>query len=184
MLFHEATARALSEHRITTVFGVLGDANLYIMEAFQRLNGGIFVSMSNEAGAVLAANGYARTSGDLGVATVTHGPALTNTVTALVESVRDRTPLLLIAGDTAALDRDNLQNISQRDIVIPTGAGFEQVRDRTRWPRTLPRRSAARSSSAAPWCSTSPSNTSGTRCPTRRHPGSGLPRRPRCRTRR
>ncbi|GAA2448123.1 thiamine pyrophosphate-binding protein [Actinomadura vinacea] len=128
MLFHEAIAWALSDHGVTTVFGVLGDANLYAMDSFQRQAGGKFVSMSNEAGAVLAANGYARTSGRLGVATVTHGPALTNTVTALVESVRDRTPVLLIAGDTAVVDRENFQNISQRDVVVPTGAGFEQVR--------------------------------------------------------
>ena len=103
------------------------------MDAFNRQPGCAFVSMSHESGGVLAANGYARTSGRLGVATVTHGPALTNTVTALVESVRDRTPLLLIAGDTAIKDRENLQSISQRDIVIPTGAGFEQVRT----PETL-----------------------------------------------
>jgi thiamine pyrophosphate-dependent acetolactate synthase large subunit-like protein len=127
MLVHEAIARALSQHGVTTVFGVLGDANLYPMDAFRRA-GGTFVSMSAEAGAVLAANGYARTSGGLGVATVTHGPALTNTVTALVEGVRDRTPVLLVAGDTAAVDRENLQNISQRDVVLPTGAGFEQAR--------------------------------------------------------
>lgn len=128
MLFHEATAQALSDNGVTTVFGVLGDANLYAMDAFQRRAGGTFVSMSHEAGAVLAANGYARTSGEIGVATVTHGPALTNTVTALVESVRDRTALLLLAGDTAVADHENLQNISQRDVVMPTGAGFEQVR--------------------------------------------------------
>jgi acetolactate synthase-1/2/3 large subunit len=128
MLFHEALAKGLVDHQITTVFGVLGDANLYAMDAFQRHCGGTFVSMSNEAGGVLAANGYARTSGRLGVATVTHGPALTNTVTALVESVRDHTPVLLIAGDTAVADRENFQNISQRDVVMPTGAGFEQVR--------------------------------------------------------
>jgi acetolactate synthase I/II/III large subunit len=128
MRFHEATAQALADSGITTVFGVLGDANLYAMDAFQRHSGGRFVSMAHEAGAVLAANGYARTSGGLGVATVTHGPALTNTVTALVESVRDRTPVLLVAGDTAATDHENLQNISQRDVVLPTGAGFEPVR--------------------------------------------------------
>jgi acetolactate synthase-1/2/3 large subunit len=128
MLFHEALAKALADHQVTTVFGVLGDANLYAMDAFQRQCGGKFVSMSNESGGVLAANGYARTSGRLGVATVTHGPALTNTVTALVESARDHTPLLLIAGDTAVADRENFQNIAQRDVVIPTGAAFEQVR--------------------------------------------------------
>lgn len=128
MIFHETIARALQDQGIDTVFGVMGDANIYMMDAFVRLTGGRFYSVSNEAGAVLAANGYARTTGALGVASVTHGPALTNTVTALVESVRDRTPLLLVAGDTAVVDRDNFQNISQRDVVMPTGAGFEQVR--------------------------------------------------------
>ncbi|MDT0202691.1 thiamine pyrophosphate-binding protein [Nocardioides sp. AE5] len=128
MLFHEAVARAMTDHGITTVFGLMGDANLYLTDAFVRLHGGVFISTSNEAGAVLAAHGYAQATGRLGVATVTHGPALTNTVTALVEAARERTPLLLLAGDTAAADRDNFQNIAQRDVVIPTGAGFEQVR--------------------------------------------------------
>jgi thiamine pyrophosphate-dependent acetolactate synthase large subunit-like protein len=128
MIFHEAAGRALGDAGVTTVFGVLGDANLYMMDSFQRVTGGKYVSTSNEAGAVLAANGYARTSGGLGVATVTHGPALTNTVTALHESVKEATPIVLVAGDTAVADRDNLQNISQREVVLASGAGFEQVR--------------------------------------------------------
>ena len=128
MLFHEAIARALADQGITTIFGVIGDANLYMMDSFQRLTGGRYVSTSNEAGAVLAANGFARTSGRLGVATVTHGPALTNTVTALAESVKDHTPVLLVAGDTAVVDRDNFQSIAQREVVLAADAGFEQVR--------------------------------------------------------
>jgi acetolactate synthase I/II/III large subunit len=128
MLFHEAIARVLADQGITTIFGVLGDANLYMMDSFQRHAGGRYVSVSNEAGAVLAANGFARTSGGLGVATVTHGPALTNTATALVESVKDRTPVLVVAGDTAVADAYNLQKIQQREVVHATGAGFEQVR--------------------------------------------------------
>ncbi|HJQ42176.1 MAG TPA: thiamine pyrophosphate-binding protein, partial [Jatrophihabitantaceae bacterium] len=128
MIFHEAVARALADAGITTVFGVIGDANLYMMDSFERVAGGTYISTSNEAGAVLAANGYARTSRGLGVATVTHGPALTNTVTALHESVKEATPIVVIAGDTAVADRENLQNISQRDVVLASGAGFEQVR--------------------------------------------------------
>lgn len=128
MLFHEAIARALADQGVTTVFGVLGDANLYMMDSFQRRSGGHYYSACNENGAVLAANGYARTSGQLGVATVTHGPALTNTVTALAEGVRDRTPILLLAGDTPVADKTNLQNIPQREVVLASGAGFEQVR--------------------------------------------------------
>ena len=73
MLFHEAIARSLADHGVTTIFGVLGDANLYMMDSFQRQAKGRYYSVSNEAGAVLAANGYARTSRGLGVATVTHG---------------------------------------------------------------------------------------------------------------
>jgi acetolactate synthase I/II/III large subunit len=128
MLFHEAIARALADQGVTHIFGVLGDANLYMMDSFQRAAGGHYFSMSNEAGAVLAANGYARTSGRVGVASVTHGPALTNTVTALVESVRDHTPVLVLAGDTAVVDRDNFQNVAQREVVLAAGAGFEPVR--------------------------------------------------------
>ena len=128
MKVHEAIARALADQGVRVVFGVLGDANLYMMDSFERRAGGCYVSTSHEAGAVLAANGYARVTGGLGVATVTHGPALTNTLTALVESVKDHTPLLLVAGDTALDDPDNFQNISQREVVLSSGAGFEQVR--------------------------------------------------------
>ncbi|MFE0748907.1 thiamine pyrophosphate-binding protein [Gordonia sp. NPDC058843] len=128
MFFHETIARSLRAEGVTTIFGVMGDANLYMMDSFADLDDTQFISTSNEAGAITAANGYARVTGGLGVACVTHGPALTNTLTGLVESVKDRTPVLLVAGDTAVVDRDNFQNIAQREVVVPTGAGFEQVR--------------------------------------------------------
>ncbi len=127
MHLHEAVARALCDLGVDTIFGVLGDANLFMMDSFTRF-GGRYVSVANEMAAVLAANGYAQVSGRLGVATVTHGPALTNTVTALYEAVKERTPLLVLAGDTAAVDRENFQRLAQREAVAPTGAGFEQVR--------------------------------------------------------
>lgn len=128
MLFHEAAAHSFADEGIDAIFGLIGDGNLFMIDSYQRLTGGRYFSLVNEASAVLAANGYANATGRLGVATVTHGPAFTNTVTALVDSVRSRTPLLLIAGDTAVVDRNNLQNIAQREITLPTGAGFEQVR--------------------------------------------------------
>src|SRR5260370_17734425 len=65
--------------------------------------------------------------GGLGGAAVTDGAGLTNTVTALGEGVRSRTPILLIAGDTPAAERQNLQGIAQREIVAATGAAFEQL---------------------------------------------------------
>jgi acetolactate synthase-1/2/3 large subunit len=137
MKCYEAIARLLGDHDIRSVFGVLGDANVYMMDSFTRDIGGTFYPMCHESGAVLAASGFAKTSGALGVATVTHGPALTNALTPLIDSAKGRTPLLLIAGDTAALDVKNVQNVEQRELVLPTGAGFEQVRSAATVARAL-----------------------------------------------
>ena len=124
----DAIAAALAEHGLDTMFGVLGDGNLFIAESMMRNNGLHYVAATHEANAVCMAAGWGRAAGRLGVATVTHGPGLTNTMTALVEGVKSRTPLLLIAGDTPVADRDHLQNLDQHALVTSTGAGFEPVR--------------------------------------------------------
>ncbi len=111
-----------------TIFGLLGDANLFLMDSFQRVANGRFVSLCHEASSVMAAHGYAHTSGKIGVATVTHGPGLTNLHTPLVDAVRDRTPILVLAGDTPIGDEDHFQDIDQRAVVLSTGAGFEFLR--------------------------------------------------------
>lgn len=124
---YEALARALAQSYPGPLFGVTGDANVYMADAFQRIYGGTFVAAANENGAALMALGYASVSGRVGLATVTHGPALTNTLTALAEGVKAGTPMVLLCGDTALGDRENLQKISQRDLILATGAGFEQM---------------------------------------------------------
>lgn len=127
-IFHAALARNLREHGVDTMFGLIGDANLYMVDSFMRDCGGRFVAAAHEANAVLMALGYAQVSGRTGVATVTHGPGLTNAISALIEGVKGTTPMLLVCGDTAAEDRDNFQNVPQREHVLATGAGFEQLR--------------------------------------------------------
>ena len=128
---HDAIAQALTDQGIDTMFGVLGDGNLFIAESMMRNHGLHYVAATHEANAVLMAEGWGRAAGRLGVATVTHGPGLTNTVTALVEGVKNRTPLLLVSGDTPAADRDHLQNLDQHAVVAATGAGFEPIHSST-----------------------------------------------------
>ncbi len=128
MKLHEALARALAGQADTPLFGVVGDANAYLVDAFVRQQGGRYIAAANENGAVLMAIAAAMASGGTGFATVTHGPALTNCVTALAEGVRSCTPIVLLCGDTPVADRENLQNIEQRDVVLAAGAGFEQMR--------------------------------------------------------
>jgi thiamine pyrophosphate-dependent acetolactate synthase large subunit-like protein len=128
MYLHEAVASIVRGHGVDTIFGLIGDGNLYFVDSFIRRQGGRYIPVAHEASAVQAAAGYSRTTSRTGVATVTHGPALTNTLTPLVEAVRANTPLVLIAGDTAVVDKNNLQSVEQRPVILSTGAAFEQVR--------------------------------------------------------
>jgi acetolactate synthase I/II/III large subunit len=128
MKVYQALAKALADNQATPLFGLVGDANAYLVDTFIHQHDGHYVAAANENGAVLMAIGAAMVSGKTGFATLTHGPALTNCVTALVEGARSFTPMVLLCGDTPAAERENLQNINQRDVVLASGAGFEQMR--------------------------------------------------------
>lgn len=132
MRVHQAIARALTDNGVDTMFGLCGDANMFMVDSFVHDCGGTFVSTSHEVGAALMALGYASTSDKVGICSVTFGPAMTNTVTALVEAVKGQIPMVVIAGDTNKEEREVNQNLPQRDVAVSTGAGFEQVRS----PRT------------------------------------------------
>ncbi|MCT4655016.1 MAG: thiamine pyrophosphate-binding protein [Cohaesibacter sp.] len=125
---YQAIAQAVRDHKVDILFGLMGDANLFMVDSFVRDCGGRFVPAAHEGSSVLMALAYAHVSGKVGVATVTHGPALTNCMTALTEGVRGHIPIVLLAGDTAAGNPRHLQSIDQREVVKAAGAGFEQMR--------------------------------------------------------
>lgn len=125
---YQSIARAIKDHGTTTIFGLLGDANLFMVDSFVRDFGGRLVPAVHEGSTVLMASAYAHVSGNVGVATVTHGPALSNCMTALIEAVRGHAPLVLFAGDTPADNPRHLQSIDQRELIKITGAGFVQLR--------------------------------------------------------
>ena len=125
---YEIVARSIARSGIDTLFGLAGDANLYIIDELIRSHGVRYAPAAHEAAATMMAIGYARAGDRVGAATTTHGPALTNTVTALVEGVRSGTPIVLFAGDTDAADPDHPQNVDQRAVVAAAGAGFEPLR--------------------------------------------------------
>ncbi|MBL0373893.1 thiamine pyrophosphate-binding protein [Rhizobium sp. KVB221] len=125
---YQSIARAVLDHKTETMFGLMGDANLFMVDHYVRACGGRFVPAAHEGSSVLMALAYAHVSGNIGVATVTHGPALTNCVTALTEGARGSVPMVLLAGDTPVANPRHLQSIDQREVVKATGAGFEQMR--------------------------------------------------------
>ncbi len=124
----DAVAQALTDQGIDTMFGVLGDGNLFIAESMMRNHGLHYVAATHEANAVCMAEGWGRAAGRLGVATVTHGPGLTNTLTALVEGTKNRTPMVVVIGDTPIGNAQHLQDLDQHAVVASSGAGFQQMR--------------------------------------------------------
>ncbi|MEP1768420.1 MAG: thiamine pyrophosphate-binding protein [Sulfitobacter sp.] len=125
---YKCIARATKDQGTTDLFGLMGDANLFMVDSFVRDCGGKFIPAAHEGSSILMAAAYAHVSGKVGVATVTHGPALTNCVTALTEATRAHAPLVILAGDTPTDNPRHLQSIDQRELVKLTGAGFVQLR--------------------------------------------------------
>jgi len=125
---YQNIAQSLKDHGVETIFGLMGDANLFMVDSFVRDCSGRFVPAAHEGSSVLMALAYTHVAGKVGVATVTHGPALTNCMTALTEGARGHIPMILLAGDTPVANPRHLQSIDQREVVKATGAGFEQMR--------------------------------------------------------
>jgi len=126
MQIHQVVAGTVAAHGVTEMFGLMGDANMLYVTGFIDDHGGRFVPVADERSSVLMAGAHAMAGGSVGVATVTHGPAVTNVVTALIEHVRGRVPLVLITGDTPG-DRDYVQWVDLRAVAGLAGAGYERV---------------------------------------------------------
>jgi acetolactate synthase-1/2/3 large subunit len=92
----EAVARSLAAHGTDVVFGIPGNHNLPIYEHLASSNIRHFLSR-HEQGCGFGADGYARVSGKPGVALVTAGPAVLNTLAALSQSYADSVPVLMVS---------------------------------------------------------------------------------------
>lgn len=69
---YQSIARAVRDHDVGTMFGLMGDANLFMVDHFVRGCGGRFVPAAHEGSSVLMALAFAHVSGGVGVASVTH----------------------------------------------------------------------------------------------------------------
>src|ERR687885_3073979 len=122
----EYIGRELAGLGAKCAFGLVGSGNFAVTNALIR-SGVRFVAARHECAAVAMADGYARVSGETGIATVHQGPGLTNAMTALAEAAKSRTPLLLLAADTSAgAIRSNFR-IDQDGLVAAVGAVPERL---------------------------------------------------------
>ena len=122
----DALAAAFLREGVTTCFALLGDANMNFATRLGE-GGSRMIYVRHEHCAVAAAMAYARKSGQIGVATVTCGPGLTQLMTALPAAVRARLPLVILAGEAPLKSAWYNQAIDQAPFVAATGAAYHAL---------------------------------------------------------
>ena len=117
----EILIKALQAESVKYVWGYPGGAVLHIYDAFYKQETIQHVLVRHEQAAVHAADGYARATGDVGVALVTSGPGVTNAVTGIATAYMDSIPMVIITGQvpTAAIGLDAFQECDTVGITRP-----------------------------------------------------------------
>ena len=117
----EIVIKALSEQGVEHLFGYPGGAVLPIYDEIFKQNHFQHILVRHEQGALHAAEGYARSTGKVGVALVTSGPGATNAVTGLTDAMLDSIPLVCITGQvpTALIGMDAFQEADVVGITRP-----------------------------------------------------------------
>ena len=117
----EILVKSLQAEGVKYVWGYPGGAVLHIYDAFFKQDTIQHVLVRHEQAAVHAADGYARATGDVGVALVTSGPGVTNAVTGIATAYMDSIPMVIISGQvpTAAIGQDAFQECDTVGITRP-----------------------------------------------------------------
>lgn len=138
----QAVLEALIHEGVETVFGYPGGAIMPIYDALYDYNDKInHILVRHEQGGIHAAQGFARTSGRVGVAFATSGPGATNLVTGLADAMIDSNPIVCITGQVYAslLGTDAFQETDVINITSPVTKWNYQVTDATEIPSVLAR---------------------------------------------
>ncbi len=131
----KALMRALQAEGVKTIFGYPGGSIMPVYDALYDYTRGekkVFdhILVRHEQGATHAAEGYARVSGEVGVALVTSGPGVTNTLTGIADAMLDSTPIVVIAGQVpiGALGTDAFQEVDLVGVSQPISKWSYQIR--------------------------------------------------------
>ena len=117
----EILVRCLQAEGVKYLWGYPGGAVLYIYDALYKQESIQHVLVRHEQAAVHAADGYARATGDVGVALVTSGPGVTNAITGIATAYMDSIPMVIITGQvpTPAIGLDAFQECDTVGITRP-----------------------------------------------------------------
>ncbi|MBY0428181.1 MAG: acetolactate synthase 3 large subunit, partial [Alphaproteobacteria bacterium] len=135
----EILVKCLRDQGVDTVFGYPGGAVLPIYDAIFKQNDIRHILVRQEGGAVHAAEGYARSTGKVGVVLVTSGPGATNAVTGLADALLDSIPVVCFTGQvpTHLIGNDAFQECDTTGITRPCTKHNYLVKDADKLARTI-----------------------------------------------
>ncbi len=131
--------QALKDHGVEVVFGYPGGAVLPIYDEIFQQNDIRHILVRHEQGAIHMAEGYARSTGKVGVALVTSGPGATNAVTGLTDALLDSIPLVVLSGQvpTFMIGTDAFQEADTVGITRPCTKHNWLVKDTAKLAETI-----------------------------------------------
>lgn len=124
---YDALADAFVGEGVDTHFTLLGDGNMHWATIMAERHGVRTIHARHEHCACEMASAYAQVTGRVGVASVTHGPGLTQTMTALTTAARGEIPLVLFAAEAPATATWTIQHIDQAPLVRACGVEYIQI---------------------------------------------------------
>lgn len=136
----QAVLEALLAEKVETIFGYPGGAIMPIYDALYDYNDKLkHILVRHEQGSIHAAQGFARTSGKVGVVFATSGPGATNLITGLADAMIDSNPVVCITGQVFAhlLGTDAFQETDVINITTPVTKWNYQVTDASEIPETI-----------------------------------------------
>ncbi len=136
----QAVLEAFIAEGVDTIFGYPGGAIMPIYDALYDYHDKLkHILVRHEQGGIHAGQGYARTSGKVGVVFATSGPGATNLVTGLADAMIDSTPLVCITGQVFAhlLGTDAFQETDIINITMPVTKWNYQITDATEIPHII-----------------------------------------------
>lgn len=135
----QMVCEAIIAEGVKTVFGYPGGAIMHVYDEIFKQDGFEHVLTRHEQAAVHAADGYARATGDVGVAMVTSGPGFTNAVTGLATAYMDSIPMVVVSGQVplALIGTDGFQEIDAVGISRPCTKHNYLVRSLEDLPRII-----------------------------------------------
>ncbi|WP_431156615.1 biosynthetic-type acetolactate synthase large subunit [Winogradskyella poriferorum] len=136
----EAIVRCLLEENVTTIYGYPGGAIMPVYDEFYKYQDKIHhVLTRHEQGATHAAQGYARISGEVGVAIATSGPGATNLITGIADAQIDSTPMVCITGQVPShlLGSDAFQETDIVGISTPVTKWNHQITKASEIPEVI-----------------------------------------------